>query len=126
MVLLALPDFNVWGEFQPIEGAKMLLFAFLLILFLEYKIFGYQIILTVDSLLYRSSGFPSFSTSTFQASQITSFRAVYFDKSKRIRSAFIELMVNGNKEFINIASFNGIDIKTIEKWLLNNTKEVNS
>jgi hypothetical protein len=121
MVSLGLPDFNVWGSFQPLEGLKMLFLAALLIGFLEYKIFGYQVKLSEDSLSYRSTGFPTFSKKVFQADKIISYRVVFFDKSEKFRSAFIELVVNGTKEFINIASFTGSDIRKIEDWLKKNT-----
>lgn len=99
----------------------MLFLAALLIGFLEYKIFGYQVKLSEDSLSYRSTGFPTFSKKVFQADKIISYRVVFFDKSEKFRSAFIELVVNGTKEFINIASFTGSDIRKIEDWLKKNT-----
>lgn len=121
MVILALPNFNFWGHFQPLEGIKMLFLTAMLIGFLEYKIFGYQVTLSKDSLLYRATGFPTFSKRIFQAKEITGYRVVFFDKSGRFRSAFIELTVDGKKEFINIASFKGSDVQKIEEWLTKST-----
>jgi hypothetical protein len=121
MVFLALPDFNFWGSFQPLEGLKMLFLAALLIGFLEYKIFGYQVTLCNDSFSYRATGFPTFSKKVFSANTITDYRVVFFDKSEKFKSAFIELNVAGSKEFINIASFAGSDVRKIEEWLRNKT-----
>jgi hypothetical protein len=121
MIGLVLPDF-AWflDSFNPIEGIKFLFLASILVFFFEYRLFGFRIELSDTSILYRERGFPTFSTREFFKKDIKSYTPVYFDKAKRVRSAYIELNVSGKQVFINVASFKPRDVKMLEEWLSKN------
>jgi hypothetical protein len=68
-------------------------------------------------MIYRERGFPTFSTREFFKKDIKSYTPVYFDKAKRVRSAYLELNVGGKQVFINVASFKPRDVKILEEWL---------
>ncbi len=120
-------SFFVDVNYSYIETIKIIVTIMLFVLFFEYRIFGFQLQLYDDKLIYRQRGFPLFTKIYLDRENIVNYNHIYFDKKNKFKSAFLEINVENNskllKEYINIASFKSSDVRIFVEWLAHTTSK---
>lgn len=101
--------------FDLVEAAKILGIVALFVIFFEYRIFGYRIELRSEELVYRSRGFPTFTTVTVAALEVKAHGAVKIKGGPN--SAYHEVELKGHTLYLNVANFWPSEVRELRKWL---------
>lgn len=97
----------------------VLLYAIAFVVMCEYWLFGFRIVLTDDTLRYRSKGFPWPKEILIKKENIDKVESIYFSRYANVKAARLMIYLKDSDQPINLvlASFKPSDIKKFVTWL---------